>query len=169
MTAAFQLCVEETEKLLMMLLIFLLSGTRILASTSKRMMLTPPICNTKLSSWSVYKATGKDALSCGPEDMQRKTSCCVELSSDSSARVGKGSFLDLYAAAAAYKAAPSSRGWKHTDVLSASPLFSWCEYLCLPDINGDSAIYPSRGTELIHSVPLKEGAGWLVQPNLNWT
>lgn len=52
----------------MMLLIFLPSEPRVLASTSKRMVLTPSICNTKLSSRSVYKATGKDALSCAKEN-----------------------------------------------------------------------------------------------------
>lgn len=126
MTAAFQLCAEETGKLLTMLLIFLLSEPRVLASTSEGMMLTPSICNIKLSSGSVYKATGNDALSCGLEDMQRKTSHCDELSSDSSARAGKSAFLDL-CAAAAYKAAHSSCGWEHTDVLSAGRLFSRCE------------------------------------------
>lgn len=167
MTAAFQLCAEERGNLLMMLLIFLLSESRVLASASKGMILTPPMHNIKLSSCSAYKATGNYALSCGPEHMWRKTSCCNELSSDSYALARKGSFLDL-SAAAEYKAACSHRGWEHADVLSACRLFIWCEWLHLPDINGDSATYPSRGFELTHSFFPREGAGWLVQPNLNW-
>lgn len=77
----------------MMLLIFLPPESRVLASTSMGTMLTPSICNIKLSSCSVYRATGNDALSCVLEDMQRITRCCDELSSDSSAWAGKGSFL----------------------------------------------------------------------------
>jgi len=99
--------------------------------------------------------------------MQRETSRFDELSSDSPSRARKGSFLDL-CAAAAHKAACSSCGWEHSDVLSAGQLFSWCEWLHLPNISGDSAIYPSRGFELTNSVLPKEGVGWLVQPNLNW-
>lgn len=79
---------------------------------------------------------------------------------------GKSFLLDLRAAGA-YKAASSSCDWEHSDVLSAGWLFSWCEWLNLPDINGDSAIYPSRGFQLTRSVPPKRVFGWLVQPDLN--
>lgn len=99
MTAAFQLCAEETGKLLMMLLILLLLQSRVLASTSKAMMLTPSFCSTNFYSCSVYKATRSYALSRVPEDKQRKTSHWDELSSKSSAQAMEGSFLDLCAAA----------------------------------------------------------------------
>lgn len=74
LTAAFQLCAEETGKLLMMLLTLLLLQSGVLASTSKGMVHAPSVCNIKFSSCSVYKTTGSYALSCVPEDMQRKTS-----------------------------------------------------------------------------------------------
>lgn len=74
MTEAFQLCAEETGKLLMMLLILLLLQSRVLPSTSKGIMLTPSVGNIKFSSYSFYKTTGSYALSCAPEDMQRNTS-----------------------------------------------------------------------------------------------
>lgn len=154
MTAAFQLWAEGTGKLLMMVLTFLPSKSRVLTSASKGMLVIPSICNIKLSSWSVCKATGITALSSGPEDVHRETSRWDELSSDSSARAWKGSFLD-HCAAAAHKAACSRHGWENTDVLSAGWLFSLWECLCLPAINGDSATYPSRVFELIHSIPPK--------------
>lgn len=138
MTAAFQLCAEEMGKLLMMLLIFLLSESRVLASTSKGMMFTPSICNTELSSSSVYKATGNDALSCGPEDLQRKTSCCDELGSDSSARVGKGVFF-----------------WISVRLLHTKP-FLQAELMCSPQagcLAGVNAAFSPTSMEIQPFIP----------------
>lgn len=83
----------------MMLLTLLLLQSGVLASTSKGMVHAPSVCNIKFSSCSVYKTTGSYALSCVPEDMQRKTSHWDELSSKSCAQAMEGSFLHLCAAA----------------------------------------------------------------------
>lgn len=163
MTAAFQLCAEETGKLLMMLLILLLLQSRVLASTSKGTMLTRSVCNIKFSSCSVYKTTASYALCTRRYAKICKGKLPTETNSAQSPlpRLWKALFW------ISVQLLLQSSLLEHTGVFSASWLFSWCEWLNLPDISGDSTIYPSIGVELTNSFLSKVGPRCLVQSNLH--